>query len=199
MPPHGESHHPGDVSAPPSTAASGSPDALAIMLPLVHTELRAAAARLLWREGPGHTLQPTALVHEAWLRLAGQAPSRIESRQHFVGIAARLMRQVLVDHARRRLALKRGGGVRAVTLEDAGHAATLAPEDLLVLDEALERLGQQSPRLRQVVEYRFFAGLEEEEIAQVLGVTSRTVQRDWARARAWLHQALAPEGAAGGG
>ncbi len=199
MPPHGDPHHPGDAPAAAPADGAAAVDALAVMLPLVHTELRAAAARLLWREGPGHTLQPTELVHEAWLRLAGQAPSRIEGRQHFVGIAARLMRQVLVDHARRRLALKRGGGVRAVTLEQAGAAATLAPEDLLVLDEALERLGQHSPRLRQVVEYRFFAGLEEEEIAEVLGVTTRTVQRDWVRARAWLHQALAPEGAAGGG
>ncbi len=160
------------------------------LLPLVHQELHAAAARLLRRERVGHTLQPTELVHEAWLRLADGAAPDLASRGHFIAVAARVMRQVLVDHARRRLAEKRGGGVKAVSLPD--HlAAPAAPEEIIALDEALDRLAQLNPRLRTVVEYRFFAGLEETEIAALLKVTTRTVQRDWVRARAWLHQELA--------
>jgi RNA polymerase sigma factor (TIGR02999 family) len=181
-----EPSEPGDVTRFLQGKTENAPEALAF----VHLELRRAAARLLQRERVGHTLSPTDLVHEAWLRLADSAPDRVAGRKHFVGLAVRLMQRVLIDHARRRLAAKRGGGEVPVTLEEYGVAPTLPPEELLALTDALERLEQQNPRLRTVVEYRFFGGLEESEIAELLGVTTRTVQRDWVRARAWLHQAM---------
>lgn len=183
---------PGEVTRQLRHLNAGDPGALDRVLPLVHTELRAAAARLLRREPTGHTLQPTDLVHEAWLRLAGNAPADVTGRKHFVALAARLMRQVLVDHARRRLAVKRGAGAEAVTLSNIPQDAPLPPEELIALNDALDQLEQLSPRLRQVVEYRFFGGLDETEIAGLMEVTTRTVQRDWCRARAWLHQALDP-------
>jgi RNA polymerase sigma factor (TIGR02999 family) len=156
----------------------------------VYDELRAAAARLLAREQAAGTLQPTALVHEAWLKLEG-SDGRWRDRGHFVALAARAMRQVLVDHARRRDAAKRGGGQALVTLEEeVSGGRGLDAEELLALDAALERLGALDPRLRQVVELRYFGGLGDEEIGAVLGVTGRTAQRDWARARAWLHREL---------
>lgn len=159
---------------------------------LMYGELRQLAARLLFREQAGHTLPPTALVHEAYLKLMGDSAPELNNRGHLLGVAARAMRQVLVEHARKRLASKRGGGEAAITLVDEIAPAELPNEQLLALDEALTRLDGLSPRLRQVVECRFFAGLTEEETAEVLGVTSRTVQRDWARARAWLYQQLDP-------
>lgn len=168
----------------------GDREALDRLFPLVYQELRQAADRVLRREARGHTLQPTALVHEAYLKLAG-APIGSENRAHFLGIAARAMRQVLVDHARRRRAAKRGGGEAAVSLADADGAIDLQSDELLALDEALTRLAKESDRLRQVVELRFFGGLTEEEIATTLDVTTRTIQRDWVKARAWLHKELA--------
>ncbi len=200
MPSPGEIPDQGEVSRLLAETGPGAPAALERAIPLVHAELRAAAARLLRREGAGHTLQPTELVNEVWLRLAGNAPQSVAGREHFIALTVRLMRQVLVDHARRRLAAKRGGGAAPMSLADAGGAPALAPEELIALEEALEELGRQAPRLRTVVEYRFFAGMEEGEIAEALGVTTRTVQRDWVRARAWLHQALNPAtGATHGG
>jgi RNA polymerase sigma factor (TIGR02999 family) len=135
-------------------------------------------------------------VHEAYLKLMGNAPPQLSNRAHLLGVAARAMRQVLVEHARRRLAAKRGGGGVAVTLVEEIAARELPSEQLLALEEALTRLDGFSPRLRQVVECRFFAGLTEDETAEILGVTARTVQRDWARARAWLYQELATSGEA---
>lgn len=179
----------GQVSRLLDQLRGGDREALDRLFPLVYQELRDAADRVLRREARGHTLQPTALVHEAYLKLAG-GPIGSENRAHFLGIAARAMRQVLVDHARRRRAAKRGGGETAVSLSEADGKWDLQSEDLLALDEALERLAAHSDRLRQVVELRFFGGLTEEEAATVLGVTSRTVQRDWAKARAWLHKEL---------
>jgi RNA polymerase sigma factor (TIGR02999 family) len=180
---------PGAVTQLLRALAAGERGAYETLLPLVHSELHAAAARLLRRERAGHTLQPTELVHEAWLRLAAGAAPDLNSRTHFIGIAARVMRQVLVDHARRRMAGKRGAGVTMQTLAD--QLATPAqPAQILALDEALERLAGFNARLHAVVQYRFFAGLEETEIATLLGVTTRTVQRDWATARAWLHQEI---------
>ena len=173
---------------------AGEPDALDRLLPLVYRELRAAAQRALGRERAGHTLQPTDLVHEVWLKLAGGVKVEWQGKAHFLAVAARAMRQVLVDHARRRQADKRGGDVIHVSLTHAGGANALPPEDLLMLDDALTRLGERDQRLREVVEYRFFGGLTEREVAEVLGVTERTVQRDWVRARAWLHQEIYPEG-----
>ncbi len=180
----------GEVTRLLGQLRGGDRDALDRLFPLVYQELRYAAERALRREAGGHTLQPTALVHEAYLKLAG-GPLESANRAHFLGIAARAMRQVLVDHARRRRAAKRGGGEAAMSLSEADVAWSVRPDELLGLDEALDRLAQRNDRLRRVVELRFFGGLTEDEAAVALGVTTRTVQRDWAKARAWLHKELA--------
>jgi len=177
-----------DVTALLAAARGGDDGALERLLPVVYADLRAVAEREMRREAAGHTLQPTALVHEAYLRLAGAAESAGD-RTHFLAIAARAMRQVLVDHARRRDAAKRGGGAPPVTLTDAVGAGPLDLDELLALDRALDTL---DPRQRQVVECRFFAGMEESEIATALGLSERTVRRDWAKARAWLYRELYP-------
>lgn len=184
-----ESHDSGAVTALLDRARRGDAAAEAQLFPLVYADLRRAAEALLRRELPGHTLEPTDLVHEGYLKLVGRAGSDAENRRHFIALAARAMRQVLVDHARRRHADKRGAGVEVrVTNAEAGVDVDFA--ELLALDDALERLGQRNPRLPRVVELRFFAGLSEDETAQTLGVTTRTVQRDWAAARAWLYKEL---------
>ena len=183
--------HVGEVTLLLDRARQGDRDAGEQVYGLMYGELRQLAARLLFREQAGHTLPPTALVHEAYLKLMGDAAPELNNRAHLMGVAARAMRQVLVEHARRRLAAKRGGGEAVVTLIEEIAPAAMPTEQLLALDEALRRLDTLSPRLRQVVECRFFAGLTEDETAVVLGVTTRTVQRDWARARAWLYQELA--------
>lgn len=158
------------------------------LYPLVYGELRRVAQRVLAGERAGHTLQATALVNEAYLKLAQAGGA--ENRLHFIRIAARAMRQVLVDHARRKLAEKRGGDVVHTVVDDKPIGLDARPEELMALDQALERLEEQDPRLRQIVEYRFFGGLTETEMAELLGVTTRTVQRDWAKARAWLYREL---------
>jgi len=161
------------------------------LFPLIYEELRQVARRALRRERPDHTMRPTELVHEAFLKLGG-AEGPWQDRAHFFGVAARAMRQILVDHARRRLAGKRGGGMIATTLEDVGAEQGLPPEELLALDAALDRLEQKDARLRALVEYRFFGGLSDREIAELLQVSERTVNRDWAKARAWLHKEVYP-------
>lgn len=172
----------------------GDAAALELLLPLVYDELRAIARRELRRRSAGGTLDTTALVHEAYLKLANRRCVRPADRAHFLGIAARAMRQVLVDHARRHAAAKRGGGDVCVTFDDGAMAAPLAADEradtLLALDEALTRLAALSERLGRVVECRFFGGLSEQETADALGVTARTVRRDWVKARAWLHREL---------
>lgn len=181
----------GNVTRLLARVEAGDSDALDRLFPLVYAELRRAAEQTLRNEAPGHTLQPTALVHEAYLKLVGGAiPSR--DRGHFLSIAARAMRQILVDHARRRRAAKRGGGIRIATLDGNAPDSGGEIDDLVALDDAMERLAGVSSRLRDVVELRFFAGLNEDEIAKTLNVTTRTVQRDWAKARAWLHRELYP-------
>lgn len=171
---------------------AGDRGALDRLFPLVYDELRASARRALARERDAHVIQATELVHEAFFKLAGGAPIALQGRAHFFAVASRAMRQVLVEQARKRLADKRGGGVDHVTLGDSDAALDVVPEELVALDEALERLGQLEPRLRSVVEYRFFGGLSEREVAEVIGVTERTVQRDWVKARAWLYKELYP-------
>jgi RNA polymerase sigma factor (TIGR02999 family) len=170
---------------------AGDADARERLFPLVYEELRLVARRALQRERPDHTLRPTELVHEAFLKL-GAAEGPWQDRAHFLGVAARAMRQILVDHARRRLAGKRGGGMVPTTLEDVGSDEGLPPEELLALDGALDRLEQRDARMRALVEYRFFAGLSDREIAELLHVSERTVNREWAKARAWLHQEIYP-------
>jgi len=190
MTPAPDTPSPAEIEAILTGVRAGDAEALDRLFTLSYAELHRAAAALLRAEAPGHTLQPTALVHELWLKLSGGTPPEVASRAHFVGVAARAMRQVLVDHARRRRAAKRGDGVTPVRISQVQVGMDIDVEELIALNDALDRLGEQSPRLRTLVELRFFGGLTEEEAAAAMGVTSRTVQRDWVKARAWLHQAL---------
>jgi RNA polymerase sigma factor (TIGR02999 family) len=171
-------------------ARRGSRGALDRLFPLVYDELRRLAHRALLRERASHTLSTTALVHEAYLRLVDQERASWNDRVHFLAIAATAMRRILVDYARRQKRLKRGGERRAVTLDDAMIIADQRADTLLALDEALSGLGALNERLSRVVECRFFAGLTTEETAAVLQVTTRTVERDWQKARAWLYTRL---------
>jgi RNA polymerase sigma-70 factor (ECF subfamily) len=179
---------PGPVTLLLARVSAGDPGAVDRLFPLVYQQLRQAADAVLRSERPGHTLQPTALVHEAYLKLVGSGAIPIRDKSHFLSIAARAMRQILVDHARRRGARKRGHGETPLPLDFPVADSGMAIDELVALDDALERLSVQSDRLRSVVELRFFGGLNEEEIAETLGVTTRTVQRDWVRARAWLYR-----------
>lgn len=158
---------------------------------LVYSELRRLASAYMRRERGNHTLQPTALVHEAWVRLADGPTVAWQNRTHFFAIASHHMRQILVDHARKRRAAKRGGVQQQITLQDhlAGEQRNLV--DLLVLNEALDRLKSLDPRACRIVELHFFGGLSFEEMALVLEVSVRTIKRDWSMARAWLHSELA--------
>jgi len=184
----------GEVTRLLRIARDGDANALEQIYELVYAELRRIAAARLRAERDGHTLQPTALVNEAYLKLAASPGAGIQDRSHFLSVAARAMRQVLVDHARRRDAAKRGAGVAPATLTGRRLAspdpAGLDSDELLALDAALDRLDAMDSRLRQVVELRFFGGLTDTEVGEVLGVTRRTVQRDWTRARAWLYGEL---------
>lgn len=180
---------PGDVTRLLGAVRRGESGALDRIYPAVYEELRGVAERQLRRERPGHTLHPTALVHEAYMKLSGGAVDA-STRAHFLAIAARAMRQVLVDHARRKGTRKRGGEWQATTLTDGAATLELDPAELIALDEALESLDE---RQRQVVECRFFGGMEETEIAAALGVSERTVRRDWVKARAWLYRRLYDE------
>ncbi len=180
-----------DVTALLFDLQHGNAEALDDLMPLVYAELRALAGRYLRSERDGHTLQPTALVHEAFLRLVDQRTATWENRAHFFSVAATLMRRIIVDHARRRNAQKRGGG-RFVTLAEAGDISS-ENVDVLRVDEALAELAQLDPRQARVVELRFFAGLSMEEAGEVLGVSPATVKRDWLLAKAFLHRELSGE------
>jgi RNA polymerase sigma factor (TIGR02999 family) len=169
---------------------SGDRAALDALVPVVYKELRRIAHCELRKERPNHTLQSTALVHEAYFRLVGQNLPQWESRTHFYAIAAQLMRQILVDYARRRRASKRGSGVCMLTLDDAMVLPQRENVDVVAIDDALNTLAEVDPRQSRVVELRFFAGLSLEEISQVMGIATATVQRDWTAARAWLHREI---------
>ena len=168
----------------------GDRDALEQLVPLVHAELRRLARGHLRGERRGHTLQTTALVNEAYLRLVEQKQVRWQNRAHFLAIAATQMRRILVDYARRRQYQKRGGGAQQVTLAEAGALSDERAPDLVALDEALKSLAEVDPRRAQVVELKFFGGLNIEETAEVLKVSTTTVERDWTIAKAWLHKTL---------
>ena len=168
----------------------GDRAALAELMPLVYDELRKVAARHLRRQRPGHTLQTTDLVNEAYLRLIDSSQVRWQNRAHFFAVSAQLMRRILVDFARQRQNLKRGGGAQQISLDEALAVTPERGADLLALDEALTRLAALSPRQAQVVELRYFGGLSEEEAAEALKVSVRTVQRDWNLARLWLYREL---------
>ena len=190
VPPHTAPPAGGDVTRLLRLAREGDEEALHRVVPLVYEDLRRVARRQLGRERPGHTLDATALVHESYMRLVSNLPLDAIDRAHFLAIAARSMRQVLIDHARRVAARKRGSGWQVTTLTGGFPATAMAADELLALDDALSGL---APRQRQVVECRYFAGMEETEIALALGVSERTVRREWVKARAWLHSALYPE------
>lgn len=179
-----------DVTEVLQRISGGDPGAVDRLLPLVYDELRALARRELRRERSDHTLQPTALVHEAYLKLARLDRLEWRDRAHFFGAAAGTMRRVLVSHARRKRAEKRGGGAKAVPLENVVLAARERPDDVLALDEALARLADLDSRQAQVVECRFFAGMSVPETAEALGISPATVKRDWTAARAWLNREL---------
>ena len=180
----------GEVTRLLQAAHKGQPAALDQLVPLVYEDLRRLAQRQLGHEYGERTLNTTALVHESYLKLGG-APMAARDRAHFLAIAARAMRQVLVDHARDRKAAKRGGDSwERTTLTDGAWAAEFDPDGMLALDEAL---GELDPRQRQVVECRFFGGMADQEIAAALGITERTVHRDWVKARARLYRYFYPE------
>jgi RNA polymerase sigma-70 factor, ECF subfamily len=170
--------------------SQGDKTALDELTPLVHAELRRMARLHMAGEAPGHTLQPTALVNEAFLRLADWQDVAVKDRAHFFALAARVMRQVLVDHARRRHAQKRGEDSPLVPLDEAAHVPDERRVDFVALDEALERLASVDPRKSHIVELRFFGGLTVDETAAALHVSSRTVLREWSLAQAWLYRAL---------
>jgi RNA polymerase sigma factor (TIGR02999 family) len=168
----------------------GDKEALDQLMPLVYDELHRQAARYLRREQAGHTLQTTALIHEAYVRLVDQRNVQWQNRAHFFGIAAQMMRRILVDHARAKKRVKRGGSEVRVTLGDATVVAKDQDLDIVALDEALERLAQLDEQQSRVVELRFFSGLTVEETAEVMGISKATVKRDWSVAKAWLHREL---------
>ena len=182
----------GDVTRLLERASAGDADARATLFDVLYRELRRLAESAMRAERVNHTLQPTALVHEAFLRLASDH-GRFESRAHFLGVAAAAMRRVLVDHARGRNAQKRGRGATLVTVDDLDDLPQPASEDLdlVVLDDALSRLTALDARQGQIVELRFFGGLSVEEAAAVVGVSERTIKREWQLSRAWLRREIA--------
>ena len=181
------------VTALLSDWSRGDATALNQLLPLVYAELRRIAARQLRGERANHTLQPTALVHEVYLRLVDQRQVDWQDRAHFLGVAAQTMRRILVDHARRHDASKRGDGVPCVSIDDAAEIAASGEMPLLALDEALGRLERVDPELARIVELRAFGGLTIEEAAHVLKVSPSTAKRDWRTAKAWLNRELRGE------
>jgi RNA polymerase sigma factor (TIGR02999 family) len=168
----------------------GDPQAADELLPLVYAELRRLAAQKMAREAPGHTLQPTALVHEAWLRISGNERSKWNGRDHFFAAAAEAMRRILIENARRKLTLRRGGGRQRLEIEGLEIPEELKDDQLLALDEALEALCRQDKVKAQVVKLRFFVGLTNEEAAEILGLSAPTAKRYWAYARAWLYREM---------
>ena len=178
----------GDVTRLLRQLRSGDQDAAGKLISAVYSELRQVAARAMRHERPGHTLQPTALVHEAFLKLTGSAGVEWRDRAHFFGVAARLMREILVDYARQKGAAKRGG-IR-ITLDDSLLIAEDRLADALAIDEAVKHLEALDPRQGQIVELRFFGGLSVEEVAEVLKISTPTVKREWQSAKAWLHREL---------
>lgn len=191
---------PGEVTRILHAWGKGDPQALGQLMPLVYEELRRIARQRLRRERPDHTLQPTALVHEAYLRLVDQRGATWQNRAQFFGVAAQVMRRILVDYARRHQAAKRGGSALKVTWDDASMPPEERADELVALDDALSRLAQMDPRQGRVVELRVFSGLTVDETAQVLGISPATVKREWTTAKAWLSREIrqGSSGEAGG-
>jgi RNA polymerase sigma-70 factor, ECF subfamily len=182
----------GDVTSLLHQLRAGDPNAADKLIPLVIEELRRLARLQLRNERAGHTLQPTALVNEAYLRLVGDQAREWQNRAHFIGVSVSIMRRILIDHARRKSANKRGAGAQPVDVDDCVGMSLQQTEELIALDIALDRLEKMNSRQRQVVEMRYFGGLSIEEAAEVLKVSPITVKRDWVAARAWLKGQLRP-------
>jgi len=181
---------PGDVTELLSAWRGGDQNALERLIPIVYADLRRIAGRYMRSENDGHTLQATALVHEAFLRLTRERERTWENRAHFFGVSAQIMRNLLVDHARRVSRKKRGGDAVEIQLDVGAELSAVDPEELLALDAALQRLGEVDPRSSRIVELRYFVGLTNEEIAEVIGVSEKTVKREWSTAKAWLRAEL---------
>jgi len=180
----------GDVTSLLSAWRGGDRAALEKLIPIVYDDLRRVAARCMRSQNPGHTLQTTALVHEAYMRLTREQDRTWENRAQFFGMSAQIMRNLLVDHARAATAAKRGGRAVTVVMDDAPEFTTVSPEDLLALDDALKRLAEFDPRGARIVELRFFVGLTTDEVAQVMGISEKTVKRDWSAAKSLLRTEL---------
>jgi RNA polymerase sigma factor (TIGR02999 family) len=188
-----EQHSLGQVTRLLNEWSDGDSAALDELIPIIYDELRSLAARYLRRERIDHTLQPTALVHEAYFRLVDQKEVRWQSRAHFFGIAAQMMRRVLIDHAKSQGREKRGGGRQKVELDQAAELSEEQASEVIALDDALEALARIDPRKGKIVELRYFGGLSVEETAEVLGVSPNTIMRDWAMAKAWLYNEIKGE------
>lgn len=185
-----KSHPPHEITQLLAEWSDGNQSALDELYPLVYDELHKLARRYMSRERKGHTLQTTALINEAYVRLVDQRNVHWTNRSHFFAISAQIMRRILIDHARRHAYAKRGGGARQVSLEEAAIVASNTGSELIRLDEALKSLAERDPRRSRVVELRYFGGLNNEEIAGILHVSENTVTRDWNMARAWLYHQL---------
>ena len=179
--------------------SNGDQSALEQLTPLVYSELRRLAGRYLRKERPDHTLQSTALVHEAFLRMIDQRSVKWQNRAHFFGVAAQMIRRILVDHARSRYASKRGAGAPRLSLDEAIALPERRDLDLVALDDALNSLAKIDPQQSRIVELRFFTGLTVEETAEVLGISPATVKRDWVTAKAWLYRDISRATASSGG
>jgi len=177
-----------DITLVLEAMAKGDDRAAAELLPLVYEELRQLAAARMAQEAAGHTLQPTALVHEAWLRLAGGGRQAWQNRGHFFAAAAEAMRRILIERARRKSRLKRGSGAAMLNIADLEVAAAAPDDRVLLVDEALERFKAEDPEKARVVVLKFFGGLTDGEVAEIMGVTERTVRRQWSYAKAWLFE-----------
>ena len=180
----------GDVTSLLSAWRGGDRAALEKLIPIVYDDLRRVAARCMRSQNPGHTLQTTALVHEAYMRLTREQDRTWENRAQFFGMSAQIMRNLLVDHARAAAAAKRGGRTVTVVMDDAPEFTTVSPEDLLAVDDALKRLAEFDPRGARIVELRFFVGLTTDEIAEVMGISEKTVKCDWSAAKSLLRTEL---------
>ena len=179
-----------DVTRILEALAHGNPTAADALLPLVYQELRKLAAHKMAGQAPGHTLQPTALVHEAWLRLAGNQPGQFDGRAHFFAAAAEAMRHILIDSARRKRAVRHGGGQVRVNIEDVEITSVAEDDELLAVNDVLDKLAAEDPRKAELAKLRYFAGMTFEEAAEVLGISVATAKRDWAYARAFLYEEI---------
>jgi RNA polymerase sigma factor (TIGR02999 family) len=179
-----------DITQVLESVGRGEPGASEELLPLVYAELRRLAAARMANEAAGQTLQPTAVVHEAWLRLVATGRTTWQNRAHFFAAAAEAMRRILIENARRKARLKRGGGMERVNLDDIELAAAGPDEKILLVDEALQKLDAEDPETARTVTLKFFGGLTNKEVGELLGLTERTIERQWAYAKAWIFQEI---------